>query len=177
MADMITYPLGTPADDTRLVGTEMGIPQADGANLNLTRNFLVSDIASLSVNNYLESTTTITNAQWLALGGTQIILVPTPGVNKYIKLLQASIFFDFDAAANFAFTNLEIAPAGGNSQAVLTSAVASPVTDDQVWTLAPTNSLMSSAALVFRNVSAANPTGAGTVQVKIRYQVLNTLAF
>ena len=91
--------------------------------------------------------------------------------------MEASIFFDFNAAASFAFTNLEIAPAGGNSQAVLTAAAASPVTGDQVWTLATTNSLINSAALVFRNVTATNPTGAGTVQVKVRYQVLNTSAF
>jgi hypothetical protein len=177
MAEVITYPLAIPAGDTRLVGTLMNVPQNEGPGLNLTRNFLVSDVANLAVNNYLESTTNITNAQWLALGGTSVVLVPNPGANKYIKLLEASIFFDFNAAASFAFTNLEIAPAGGNSQAVLTAAVASPVTGDQVWTLATTNSLINSAALVFRNLTATNPTGAGTVQVKVRYQVLNTSAF
>ena len=173
MAIIYSYPIGTPSAADNLLGTQVDPITEE----NKTVQFGIGAVSTLITQGYLETTTTITNAQWLALGGTQIILVPTPGVNKYIKLLQASIFFDFNAAANFAFTNLEIAPAGGNSQAVLTAAVASPVTDDQVWTLAPTNSLMSSAALVFRNVSAANPTGAGTVQVKIRYQVLNTLAF
>jgi len=177
MAEVITYPLAKPAGDTRLVGTLMNVPQAEGAARNLTRNFLVSDVANLAVNNYLESTTIITNAQWLTLGANNITLVPNPGANKYIKLLEASIFFDFNAAANFGFTNLEIAPDGGNSQAVLTAAVASPVTEDQVWSLAPTNARITSAALVFRNVGVANPTGSGKVQVKVRYQVLNTLAF
>ena len=175
MANISTYPIGTPAAGDLIPGTQQAT-DTNGKTVNLTRNFSVSDISSFATNNYVEITKTITNAQWLALGGAQIILVPNPGANKYIKVLEASIFFDH-AGNNFAFTNLEIAPAGGNSQAVLTAAVASPVTEDQVWTLATTNSLMSSAALVFRNVGVANPTGAGTVEVKVRYQVLDTLAF
>ena len=175
MANISTYPIGTPAAGDLIPGTQQAT-DASGKTVNLTRNFSVSAISSFATNNYVEVTTSIANSQWLALGGTQIILVPNPGANKYIKVLEASIFFDH-AGNNFAFTNLEIAPAGGNSQAVLTAAVASPVTEDQVWTLATTNSLMSSAALVFRNVGVANPTGAGTVEVKVRYQVLDTLAF
>jgi len=176
MANISTYPIGTPAAGDLIPGTQQAT-DASGKTVNLTRNFSVSAISSFATNNYVEVTTTIANSQWLALGGTNIVLVPNPGANKYIKVLEASIFFDFAAAADFAFTNLEIAPSGGNSQAVLTAAVASPVTEDQVWTLATTNSLMSSAALVFRNVGVANPTGAGTVEVKVRYQVLDTLAF
>jgi hypothetical protein len=47
MADMMTYPLGTPAGDTRLVGTEIGVPQNEGPDLNLTRNFTIEQCAPL----------------------------------------------------------------------------------------------------------------------------------
>ena len=175
MANISTYPIGTPSAEDLIPGTQK-FTAANGKKENLTRNFSVSDLNSLATNNYLETTTTITNAQWLALGGAQIILVPTPGANKYIKVLEASIFFDF-AGDNFAFTNLEIAPAGGNVQVVLPAAGASPIDDDQVWTLAPTTASITSAALVFRKIGAANPTGGGKLKVKVRYQVLDTLSF
>jgi len=49
MAEVITYPLATPAGDTRLVGTQMNVPQANGeANQNLTRNFTVSSVAAFA---------------------------------------------------------------------------------------------------------------------------------
>ena len=47
MADMMTYPLGTPAGNTRLVGTEIGVPQNEGPDLNLTRNFTIEQCAPL----------------------------------------------------------------------------------------------------------------------------------
>jgi len=175
MANISTYPIGTPAAGDLIPGTQQAT-DASGKTVNLTRNFSVSAISSFATNNYVEVTTSIANSQWLALGGAQIILVPNPGANKYIKVLEASIFFDH-AGNNFAFTNLEIAPAGGNAQFVLPAAGASPVDADQVWTLAPTTASITSAALVFRKTGAANPTGGGTLQVKVRYQVLDTLAF
>ena len=48
MAEVITYPLATPAGDSRLVGTLMNVPQANGEpNQNLTRNFTINSIAPL----------------------------------------------------------------------------------------------------------------------------------
>ena len=68
MAEVITYPLATPAGDSRLVGTLMNVPQANGEpNQNLTRNFTVSSIATLIGQGYVEVTKIISNAEWLAL--------------------------------------------------------------------------------------------------------------
>jgi len=173
MAIIYGYPVGTPTAKDNLLGTQVNPVTEE----NKTVQFPIGTVGTLLTQGYIETTTTITNVQWLALGGAQITLVSTPGANKYIKVLEASIFFDF-AGADFGFTDLQVGPAGGNAQATLTAAIASPVTEDQVWTLAPnTPNLMSSGALVFRNVSAANPTGGGTLQIKIRYQVLDTSAF
>ena len=172
MAIIYGYPTGTPTTKDNVLGTQVDPVTEE----NKTVQFNIGQMNTLSANNFLEITKTITNAQWLALGGAAVTLVPNPGANKYIKVLEASIFFDH-AGNNFAFTNLEIAPLGGNVQVVLPAAGASPVDDDQVWTLAPTTASITSAALVFRNIGVANPTGGGTVQVKVRYQVLDTLAF
>ena len=172
MAIIYSYPIGTPSAADNLLGTQVDPITEE----NKTVQFGIGAVSTLITQGYLETTTTITNAQWTALGGTPITLVPNPGANKYIKVLEASIFFDF-AGDNFGFTNLEIAPLGGNVQATLLAAGASPVTEDQVWTLAPTTASVISGALTFRNATAANPTGGGTVQVKIRYQVLDTSAF
>ena len=39
MADLTSYPAGTAAQDTLLIGTQVNVPQADGTKRNLTRNF------------------------------------------------------------------------------------------------------------------------------------------
>jgi len=172
MAIIYSYPIGTPSAADNLLGTQVDPITEE----NKTVQFGIGAVSTLITQGYLETTTTITNAQWTALGGTPVTLVPNPGANKYVKVLEASIFFDF-AVSNFSFTNLEIAPLGGNVQATLLAAGASPVDADQVWSLAPTTASVIPGALTFRNSTAANPTGGGTVQVKIRYQVLDTSAF
>ena len=48
MADLTSYPAGTAAQDTLLIGTQVNVPQADGTKRNLTRNFSISNVASLS---------------------------------------------------------------------------------------------------------------------------------
>jgi len=174
MAIIYGYPTGTPTTKDNVLGTQVDPVTEE----NKTVQFNIGQMNTLSANNFLEITKTITNAQWLALGGAAVTLVPNPGANKYIKVLEASIFFDF-AGNNFAFpnSNLEIAPLGGNVQVVLPAAGASPIDADQVWTLAPTTASVIPGALTFRKSTVANPTGGGTVQVKIRYQVLDTSAF
>jgi hypothetical protein len=47
MADLTSYPAGTAAQDTLLIGTQVNVPQADGTKRNLTRNFSISNVASL----------------------------------------------------------------------------------------------------------------------------------
>tara|TARA_R110002153_G_scaffold113436_3_gene255772 strand:- start:566 stop:1036 length:471 start_codon:yes stop_codon:yes gene_type:complete len=81
MADMITYPLGTPAGNTRLVGTEIGVPQNEGPDLNLTRNFTIESIAPLI--NQINLGYTVYTAQLTAGAGaapTATILQNTTGL-------------------------------------------------------------------------------------------------
>jgi|TARA_R110002110_G_C13107884_1_gene686528 hypothetical protein len=48
MAEILTYPLGDPSGDTRLVGTQINVPQSGGLYQNQTRNFTVQQIAEFS---------------------------------------------------------------------------------------------------------------------------------
>ena len=47
MAELTQYPAGTPNASSLIIGTQLNVPQSDGTNRNLTRNFSVSSIASL----------------------------------------------------------------------------------------------------------------------------------
>ena len=47
MADITSYPAGNAASNTQLIGTQMNVPQSDGTNKNLTRNFSISNLAPL----------------------------------------------------------------------------------------------------------------------------------
>ena len=82
MAEVITYPLAAPAEDTRLVGTLMNVPQASGEpSQNLTKNFTVASIASFA-NSYSLGYTVYT-AQLTAGAGaapTATILQNTTGL-------------------------------------------------------------------------------------------------
>ena len=81
MAEMITYPLGTPAGNTRLVGTQIGIPQSEGPDLNLTRNFTIESVAPLI--NQINLGYTVYTAQLTAGAGaapTATILQNTTGL-------------------------------------------------------------------------------------------------
>jgi hypothetical protein len=81
MAEINTYPLGTPAGNTRLAGTQMAIPQSDGTSLNLTRNFTIESIAPLI--NQINLGYTVYTAQLTAGAGaapTATILQNTTGL-------------------------------------------------------------------------------------------------
>jgi hypothetical protein len=48
MANISTYPIGTPAAGDLVPGTQNGVEQADGSTLNLTRNFTVQSLAAFA---------------------------------------------------------------------------------------------------------------------------------
>tara|TARA_Y100000401_G_scaffold116821_1_gene123557 strand:- start:1582 stop:2085 length:504 start_codon:yes stop_codon:yes gene_type:complete len=48
MANISTYPLGTPKSTDMLAGTAVNVEQADGTKVNLTRNFTVSSVAAFA---------------------------------------------------------------------------------------------------------------------------------
>ena len=89
MAIIYGYPTGTPTTNDNVLGTQVDPVTEE----NKTVQFNIGQMNTLAANNYLESTVTVTNAQWLALSSLE--LVPNQGAGKYIKVLSASIFFDY----------------------------------------------------------------------------------
>ena len=95
MAIIYTYPYGTPSASDNILGTQVDPITEE----NKTVQFGVTDVANLATNNYLETTVTITNAQLTALQTAAITLIPGQGTNKVIKILEISVFLDFDTSA------------------------------------------------------------------------------
>ena len=113
MAIIYGYPTGTPTTNDNVLGTQVDPVTEE----NKTVQFNIGQMNTLAANNYLESTVTVTNAQWLALSSLE--LVPNQGAGKYIKVLSASIFFDY-VSTNLTFAQaLVIRNNGGNAQVTI----------------------------------------------------------
>tara|TARA_R110000796_G_C14409322_1_gene418517 strand:+ start:63 stop:569 length:507 start_codon:yes stop_codon:yes gene_type:complete len=168
MAIIYGYPTGTPTTNDNVLGTQVDPVTEE----NKTVQFNIGQMNSLSTSNFLESTTTLTNAQWIALNTTSVELIPAQGANKYIKVLAASVFF------NYATTNLVFSSAiniqNGAAQASI-AALTSPVTVDTVYSASTQGGILTTGSLII--TGGGTTSGDGTVQVKIRYQVLDTSAF
>jgi hypothetical protein len=174
MAIIYTYPQASPSSADQLIGTQID-PDTEE---NKTVQFTVGSVAGLATNNYLETTVTLTNAEWLALNATPKTLIASPGVNKAIKILDASVFFDY-AASNFTWTtniNLQINSVTFGTIPNSLSALAA----DTIWNVATpiANTASDFGGIITTNtalVTAGGGTtaGGGQVQIKIRYQILD----
>tara|TARA_R110000772_G_scaffold265803_1_gene387557 strand:+ start:457 stop:945 length:489 start_codon:yes stop_codon:yes gene_type:complete len=135
MAEINTYPLGTPAGNTRLAGTQMAIPQSDGTSLNLTRNFTIESIAPLITQfnlGYTVYTALITQTGTAApvatvlqntTGGTIVWTRPSnPGVGRYVATISGASY-----TANKTVVTVT---SGGNSDMILRPVVSSTTTVD-----------------------------------------------
>ena len=87
MAIIYSYPTGTPNGTDYLIGTQTDPITEE----NRTLQFSITQVATLATQGYLESTTTITKAQWQALQTADVVLVPAPGASQYIKVLALYI--------------------------------------------------------------------------------------
>lgn len=170
MAIIYGYPTGTPTINDNVLGTQVDPVTEE----NKTVQFNIGQMNTLAANNYLESTITITTAQWLALSTSSLELVPNQGAGKYIKVLSASIFFDY-VSTNLTFAQaLVIRNNGGNAQVTIPTSL-SPVTTDVVYSGNVVAAQLGIGSLIISTTGAT--AGNGSVQIKIRYQVLDTSAF
>ena len=171
MAIIYGYPTGTPTTNDNVLGTQVDPVTEE----NKTVQFNIGQMNTLSANNFLETTTTITNAQWTALNNASVELVPTPGPGKYIKVLAASVFFNY-ATTNLIFDNaINIKINGSTVNQASIPALTSPVTVDTVYSAPPQGGILTTGSLIISG--GGTTSGDGTVQVKIRYQVLDIAAF
>jgi len=181
MANISSYPLGTPAADSLLAGTQK-ITDVNGVDYNVTRNFSVSDVATFATENYVEVTKTISNAQLTALQGTNVELIAPPGANLVIKVLEVSAYLDFNTAA-FTFAQpllIQYKDDGsGSAGTIATLPVAfAQLATDAVYMATPASGRAGINHQVMLSTSGAVGAGGATsMQIKIRYQVLNTSSF
>ena len=132
MAEINTYPLGTPAGNTRLAGTQMAIPQSDGTSLNLTRNFTIESIAPLITQfnlGYTVYTALITQAGAAAPVAT--VLQNTTGgtiawtrnsTGRYVATISGTTYTNDKTTV--------LVTSGGNSDMILRPVVSSTTTVD-----------------------------------------------
>jgi len=76
MAEILAYPIGQPDRKSQLIGTQVGVLQPNGQELNITRNFTVGSILGLIDNALQIEEFELTTAQLQNLFSAQLTLVP-----------------------------------------------------------------------------------------------------
>ena len=173
MAIIYSYPTGTPNGTDYLIGTQTDPITEE----NRTLQFSITQVATLATQGYLESTTTITNAQLTALeGATDVILVTTPGPGKAIKILELSVFLDYTAPV-FTFASDILVSINAVTLGTIPLAIGQS-SADTVYSVAPDAGILAAdTALLLTTAGAVGGGGGSSMQVKVRYQILDTSAF
>ena len=178
MAIANSYPMGTPKSSDLLLGTS--VPDVGSTEKATTRNFSISEVVTLATKSYVEVTKTISNAEWLALPTTSVVLIPAQGAGTAIKILAATLKFNFVSTAFFFPGDITIgsgtAGTNGNGQQcfLLGDSGAGGFDDldgDTTITLATKNATISLNAPIYLGRSTGT-TGDGTVDIILRYQVI-----
>jgi len=178
MANISTYPLGSPKTDDMLAGTAVNIEQADGTKINVTRNFTVGDVAAFAVNNYTETTVSLTASQVAALQSTPVELIAAPGAGKYIKILELSLFLDYTAPAYTFAQTIDVDYASGQTIATATTAFGQSAADAvfSVGTLF-SGIVPADDKVQITTGGAVGGGGGSSMKVKVRYQILSAINF
>ena len=177
MAIANSYPMGTPKAGDLLLGTS--VPTLGANEKATTRNFGIEDVASLVSRGFVEVTKTLTNAEYLSLKTAGIIIVP--GVTgKYIQVVSAYASFMYTSGAAFMFSQdlvLSNSTSMGNVNGNTIQARIPQNLEDidgneiAIFGLEAAKPAIG-LPLRFGTSSTATITGAGTVAVTVRYQVI-----
>ena len=176
MANISTYPIGTPAASDLIPGTQL-YTDTNGKTQNLTRNFSVSSIATFATENYVEVTKTLSNAEWLALPTTSVVLITAQGAGTAIKILTATLKFNH-VSTSFFFNNSLIIGTGASGSVSSTNQCVLPtafedIDSNEVISLATQNANISlNAPIYIGTPNGSVNSGDGTVTVVLRYQVI-----
>lgn len=178
MAIANSYPMGTPKSTDLLLGTSVPVVGTD--EQATTRNFSISAVATLATQGYLEVTKTISNAEWLALPTTSIDLIPAPGTGKVIKVLAATLKFNY-ATSSFFFPGDIIIGSGTTSANTNAHQCSLPgdggaggfddIDGDATISLATKNAEITLNSPL-RMARSTGTSGGGTLDVILRYQVI-----
>lgn len=181
MAIIYSYPQGTPTLADNVIGSQIDPITEE----NKTVQFTIGQIAAFANSSnagFLEKTVQITNTQALDLATTPVQLIPAPGVGKYIKVLAATYLF------KEALTNRDTLDYDNTIQIAIKDAVdgstrsfgfvgSKTIQGDLVYNLDITAGTIESNSLLQLQTASTTITGFGTIEVKLRYQILNRSAF
>ena len=172
MAIIYGYPIGTPTAKDNLLGTQVNPVTEE----NKTVQFPIGTVGTLLTQGYIETTVAITAPQLNALQATDVQLIAAPGANQYIRVLDATFYFDY-VAPQYTFAASPTAQINNIDFFTLPSNRLSAAADVvHAMTLAGGN-IAANTALVLGTNGTVTGSGNGTLQIKIRYQVLDTSAF
>ena len=172
MAIIYSYPTAIPTAVDFVLGTLINPTTQE----NKTVQFRVTDVATLLQENYLETTVTITNAQLTALQATDVQLIAAPGANRYIKVLEVSGFLDYTAPV-FTFASPVLFSINSIQASRLPNTFLQSNADAVFSGVASEYVAAANTALLLTTAGAVGGGGGSSLQVKVRYQVLDTSAF
>ena len=173
MAIIYTYPSATPTLKDKVIGSQIDPITEE----NRTVQFGVGQLATLSTQNYYETTVTVTNSQLTALQNTDVELIAAPGANKHIRILFVTAFLDYTAPA-FTFASTLNGNIGNNTQFIITSTIGQSTEDTVAAPAISTNvAIPANTALTLGTSGAVGGGGGSSMQIKIRYQILDTNNF
>ena len=178
MAIANSYPMGTPKSGDLLLGTSSPTPDTD--EKPSTRNFSVEAVASLVKRGYTEITKTLTNAEWLALPTTSVVVIPAQGSGSAVKILAAYLKFNYLTTSFFFNQGISIGSGNDGSNGPSKQCFLPNTFEDidgyDVITLQTQNANINlNAPIYIGSPNAATNSGGGTVTVVLRYEVISTI--
>ena len=172
MAIIYSYPVGTPTAKDNLLGTQVNPVTEE----NKTVQFPIGSVGTLLTQGYLETTVALTAAQLNALQATDVQLIAAPGANQYIRVLDASFYFDY-VAPQYTFAASPTAEIGTITFFTIPGNRLSAAVDTVHAMTIAAGDIANNTALVLKTGGTVTGSGNGTLQIKIRYQILDTSAF
>lgn len=176
MANLTAYGTGTPKASDLLLGTKTATPNTN--EKNITQNFTVEAVAALVNRGYIEVTKVLTNAEWIALPTTGIVVIP--GVaSKRIQVLSAYARLNYATSAFFFTSDLILTGAAVSSTLNSTTIQArvpqsfEDIDGNEVIILElEACKPQLGTPLYFGTLSTATNTGGGTVSITVRYTLI-----
>lgn len=169
MAIIYTYPSATPTLKDKVIGSQIDPITEE----NRTVQFGVGQLATLSTQNYYETTVLLTSAQLLALNTTDVTLLPALNADKCYKLLNVSTYLNYGTATyNSGGANIDLVNTSDTLCTIKTSQFVD-VAADTVGSINVDNAELVLGSRVSATIAQAITTGDGSLSIKLRYQILD----
>ena len=172
MAIIASYPVASPEEGDYLLGTKI---QISGQQVNPTANFTIESVRALVLGDK-EISVQLTNAEMLNLATTSKLLIPAPGVGKYIEILSAAILFKQNFSVRDTITYNDTIQFGIGTRS-FGFAPSKTIEGDLVYLIDITAGTIEENTSLVLQTSATSITGGGTIEVNIRYKVLDKTDF